>query len=390
MDIIEFVRADLTLDFWIASGLVLLLFVIQVLFYYIIYKKPYRYEQKRDKNENKFDDLPSVSVVIVSKNESENLANNLPLILEQDYPNFEVVVVNMGSTDETDILLEGLRLKYSNLYHTFVPSEAENVNEKKLALTLGIKAAHNDVLLFTEAYCKPVSNKWIEEFAVEFQKGKEIILGYNRVDIKKKFLTSQFVKYDNLIHQTKFLSMALWGSAYMGINRNLAYLKSVFFEEKGFSTVLIYDDGEDDLFINKIAKGRRVGVVVSENSMTTTDIVSKFSIWRSLKSKYLYSKKFYKGFQPSLFAFESLSKYLFYITSLAAIIYGVLFSNYLIVSVASLFLLLRFVIVLGVVNKLSGMFNKTRFHINLIFFEIFQPINNYKFRRRIKKRKRKR
>lgn len=388
MDLIKLISSDLSLTFWIIVGLLFVLFVFQLFYYIFILKKPYSYEYKRNMNVPNDSDFPSVSVVIVSKNESDNLANNLPSILDQDYPDFEVIVVNMGSTDETDMLLEGLSLKYSNLYHTFVPSEAENINEKKLALTLGIKAAKNDVLLFTEAYCQPVSNKWIQEYAQQFNNGYEIVLGFNRVDINKKFPMRRFIKFDNLIHHVKFLSLAILKKPFMGLNRNLAYKRSVFFDVKGFSSVLSFEDGEDDLFINRIAKGRKVGVVLSTESITKTEIVTNYSIWRNLKSKYLYSKRFYNGFSSKFFAFESFTKYLFYIASLLCIIYGVYFQNFSLVFISSMLFIVRFIIVLDTINKLNKIFDVNKIHINLILYELFQPLSNYKIRRRIKKRKR--
>lgn len=168
---------DFSIIDWIIVAALLLFFIIQLLFYFLLYKKPYSYQSKKGEATVSENDLPPVSVVIVSKNDSENLAKHLPAILNQEYPDFEVVVVNMGSTDETDMVLKRLEQSYDNLYHTYVPQEAEEWNEKKLALTLGIKAAKNNVLLFTEPYCRPVSNRWIKEFAAEFAEGKEVVLG---------------------------------------------------------------------------------------------------------------------------------------------------------------------------------------------------------------------
>ncbi len=392
MNLLETISSDLSPIFWLTTGLIILLFVIQVLFYLLVYKKPFSYERKRKRERDSYFsvELPSVSVVVVSKNESDNLARNLPSILNQNYHNFEVIVVNMGSTDETDMLLESLSLKYSNLYHTFVPSEAESINEKKLALTLGIKAASNEVLLFTEAYCKPISDKWIEEFAHEFVKGREVVLGYSGLEIERKFFMRGFVQYDNLIQHVKFLSMAIWKKPFMGINRNLAYLKSVFFEEKGFSSVLAFEDGEDDLFINNIRKNRNVGVVVSTDSMTKSDIVKNFATWKALNSKYLYSKKKYKGSSSLFFGFESFTMYLLYLTIVISIAYGIMFANYSIIFIASLFFIVRFIISLSVINKLSRVFDSDKTHLNLILFELFQRINSIRLRKSIKKRKGKR
>ncbi len=381
MDLSQFLNFDFSLPFWIISGAVLLFFLIQLVYYLWIYRKPFVYARKKDKSQVISENLPSVSVVIASKNESENLAKYLPAILEQDYPDFEVIVVNMGSTDETDVLLKAFNQKYTNLYHTYVPAEAENINEKKLALTLGIKAAKKDVVLFTEAYCVPVSDKWIQEFANEFSKGNDIVLGFCKLEIDKKMAMRKFILYDNMIHGIKYLSLAILGKPFMGIGRNLAYRKEIFFEEKGFSSILNIEGGEDDLFINRIAKKRKVGVAISPKSMTRSDVVNSFSTWRALKSKYHYTKQFYRGASSFIFGLETFSKFLFYLSVAVGIAYGIIFENRLLIALIGFFFIVRFIVQLIVVIKNSRLFGAGRYHINLLFFDIFQPFNNFTFRK---------
>lgn len=366
---------------WIIVGALLLFFVIQVLFYFLLYKKPYTYEERREKKNVTDIELPPVSVIIASKNESENLAKYLPSILEQDYPDYEVIVVNSGSTDETDVLLKGLEQTYKNLYHTYVPQEAEPINERKLALTIGIKAAKNDILLFTEAYCKPSSNKWIREFATVFAEGKEVVLGYCKLDIDKKIPMRRFIQYDNLIHSLKYLSMAIVHKPFMGIGRNMAYKKELFFKEKGFSPILNIDGGEDDLFINKISNGKNTGVVISTESMTESNVVDSFSTWRSLKSKYLYTKQFYSGFTPFIFGWETFSKYMFYAATVASVCWGAINKNYILLAAGILFFIIRYWFQLKIINRNSRLFQSGKYYFNLLFMDIFQPFNNLKFRR---------
>ena len=387
MEFLQSIGFNLSSEFWLILCVLGSLFIIQLLYYFMLYLKPYSYEKKRVKDKGDDVLLPPVSIVIASKNESENLLKNLPIILEQDYPNFEVIVINMGSTDETNDSLKQIGSKYPNLYHTFVPADAEDVNNKKLALTLGIKAAKSEYLLFTEAYCRPNSNKWIEEFAVEFLNGKDIVLGYNNLTINNRFLLSGFVKYDNLIHQVKFLSMAIIGKPFMGVGRNMAYKKSMFFEEKGFSSVLQYYDGEDDLFINKIAKSRSVGVAISNDSLTTTSIVDKYSVWKSLKSKYLISEKYYKGTASLFLGFDSFTKFFFKSVSVLSIIYGIIAQNYAIVALATLLLLLHFFIAFYVINKISKMLEDKKVNIGLVLYELFLPLCGYRFKRNGKRKR---
>ena len=387
MEFLQSIGFNLSSEFWLILCVLGSLFTIQLLYYFMLYLKPYSYEKKRVKDKGNDVLLPPVSIVIASKNESENLLKNLPIILEQDYPNFEVIVINMGSTDETNDSLKQIGSKYPNLYHTFVPADAEDVNNKKLALTLGIKAAKSEYLLFTEAYCRPNSNKWIEEFAVEFLNGKDIVLGYNNLTINNRFLLSGFVKYDNLIHQVKFLSMAIIGKPFMGVGRNMAYKKSMFFEEKGFSSVLQYYDGEDDLFINKIAKSRSVGVAISNDSLTTTSIVDKYSVWKALKSKYLISEKYYKGTASLFLGFDSFTKFFFKSVSVLSIMYGIIAQNYAIVALAALLLLLNFFIAFYVINKISKMLEDKKVNIGLVLYELFLPLCGYRFKRNGKRKR---
>jgi len=380
--------SGLTLTEWILGGLLLFFFFVQLLFFLVIYNKPWQHQKKQAVPAISDQELPPISVIIPSKNNSEELKQNLPFMLEQDYPVYEVIVVNSGSTDETDMVLKAAGLKYPHLYHTYVPAEADSVNEKKLALTIGIKAARYENLLFSEAYCKPCTRNWIKEYGKAFATGKEIILGFSRLHIDRKTGMHRFIRFDNLMHHLKFLSMALLGKPYMGIGRNMAYRKELFFRHKGFSSILHIDGGEDDLFINRIARGKATGVLLSPDSMTETHGIDNFFTWRSLKSKYLYSKQFYKGFPPHLFNLESMSRYLFFAALTATISLSLHTSSWILTGMALLLLLLRYSVVFTVLNRNSRLLDGVRYHIHLLLYDLFQPFNNFRFRRYANKRNR--
>src|SRR5690606_33347934 len=102
-----------------------------------------------------------VSVVIAARNEAANLEKNLPRILSQDHPDFEVIVANDCSYDRTEEVLKELQQGNPRLRIVSIPENDKYRHGKKFALTMGIKAASHDTLLFTDADCYPLSPNWI-------------------------------------------------------------------------------------------------------------------------------------------------------------------------------------------------------------------------------------
>jgi biofilm PGA synthesis N-glycosyltransferase PgaC len=175
-----------------------------------------------------------VSVIISARNEARNLTENLPYILQQNYPDYEVVVINDCSTDDSDLILQDIQREFAHLKIVTINEHVRFKTGKKFALTLGIKAAKNEHLLFTDADCKPATLNWITRMAAGFTGSVQIVLGYSPYTRTRNFL-NPFIRFETLKTAINYLSAALNGDAYMGIGRNLAYTKSLFFGAKGFA-----------------------------------------------------------------------------------------------------------------------------------------------------------
>ncbi len=215
-----------------------------------------------------------------------------------------------------------------------------------------------------------------------------MILGFCRLEIPKKTGLRGFMLYDNLIHHLKFLSMAILRKPFMGIGRNLAYKKELFFKNKGYSCILNREGGEDDLYINRIAPKQNTGVILSKESLTETDSVNHFATWRALKSGYLYSKQYYKGFSFRIFGLETFSKYVFYVLAICAISLGIVTGSYILMGFALLLFAVRYGVQWRVITLNSRLFGAGKYHINLPFYDIFQPLNNFRFRQYATRRNR--
>jgi glycosyltransferase involved in cell wall biosynthesis len=234
-----------------------------------------------------------VSVIICAKNEAENLQQNLPKFFAQQYPAFEIVVVNDCSVDESEEVLKIFSAKHSNLHVVNLKEEIIHEHDKKLALTLGIKGAKNELLLFTDADCEPKSDQWIMTMSRHFTGKTEIILGYGAYKKEKSFL-NKMIRFDTLFIALQYLSFAIVKNTYMGVGRNLAYRKSLFFANRGFANHYHIKSGDDDLFINQVATPGNTVIEVEENSHTLSEPKKTFSGWFAQKKRHVTTSVHYK------------------------------------------------------------------------------------------------
>ena len=358
-----------------------ILFLIQLLYYFCLYNRIHARSRAVKRSDIHFSqELPPLSVIIYAREEVENLRRNLPAVLEQDYPQFEVIVINDGNTDESEDYLTLQGEKYPNLYHSFVPSSSRYISRKKLAITLGIKASKYDWLVFTDANCLPESNQWLRTMARNFTSRAQIVLGYSGYERGKGWLHKR-VSFDNLFTSMRYLGYALAGKPYMGIGRNLAYRKELFFQQKGFSKYLNLQRGEDDLFINQLATPSNTRVETDINATTRINPVYRYKEWKEEKVSYMATARYYQGTQRYLLGFETFSRLLFYVSCIAGIASGVLNSHWLVAGIALLIWLLRFIMQIVVINQTAKeMGGNRKYYFSLPLFDLLQPIQSLNFK----------
>tara|TARA_B100000508_G_scaffold60116_1_gene46772 strand:- start:49330 stop:50460 length:1131 start_codon:yes stop_codon:yes gene_type:complete len=247
---------------------------------------------------------PNVTVIIAARNEEDNLFELLPSILTQDYPEYEVIVVNHQSVDDSSHILKALQREYKHLKVIELERNKHLAHGKKLPLTVAIKGAKYEHLLFTDADCKPKSKNWIRLMCGQFTHKKQLILGYAPY-LKKKGFTNRFIRLDTAMIGMNYLSFAKAGVPYMGVGRNLAYTKSLFHENSGFKSHYALQSGDDDLFVQEAAKNRNYGICVdpesfcySEPKLTWKDWVKQKTRHYTTTSRYTLIKKLLLGIYP--------------------------------------------------------------------------------------------
>ena len=253
------------------------------------------------------------SVIICAKNEEEHLAEFLPKVLEQDYPNFEVIVVNDCSWDHTENVIDEFAKIFPNLKKVSIKEDDHYKHGKKFAVLVGIKAAKNDCLVFTDADCYPASNQWLRGIVAAFGTGKEIVLGYGAYE-KSKGLLNKLIRFDTFVIAVQFLSAAIKNKAYMGVGRNLAYSRNLFFKQKGFATHYHIDSGDDDLFVNQAADEKNTGVIISPATLTYSKPEENFKSWTLQKARHLTTAPYYNLKTKMRLGLNYASLYVFYIS----------------------------------------------------------------------------
>ena len=314
--------------------------------------------------------LPAVSVIVCAHNEYDNLQDYLSILLEQDYPCYEVIVVDDSSEDGSDLLLERWSRQYGNLYHTFVPRGARVLSNKKLALTIGIKAAHHDYLLLTDADCRPESKHWIREMMKGFSNEQtELVLGFSPY-FEKKGLLNHIIGYDTLFNGLQYMGMARAGKPYMGVGRNLAYKRETFFSVGGFKGLLGNRAGDDDLFVNRIANAANTVVVNNPNSIVWSVPKTTWREWFHQKRRHLSVSPQYRTKSKIQLTLEPLSRGIFYSCVLASAIVG----SIELISIALALFLLRLLVQLIIINVSARRLNMRGYSLGLIAYDIILPL----------------
>lgn len=276
--------------------------IVLLAYYLLVFNKVSLFKPPAAKSTREY---PPVSVIICARNERENLEKFLPSVLDQDYPNFEVIVVDDGSWDGTDEFLEELDKLVPHLKVVTLNIEERFHRGKKFAITMGIKAAKHNRLLLTDADCQPATSQWIATMMNACTDKTDIVIGYS--PYKKGWAPlNWFIQFETLHTALQYLGHALNGMPYMGVGRNLSYTRELFFSRKGFARHQHLLSGDDDLFVNECASPNNTAVQIAKESFVETLPKKNFKRWWKQKSRHLSTGNHYKAkhkFWLGLYAF---------------------------------------------------------------------------------------
>lgn len=294
--------------FWLVAALV----VAQLLVWLVVYSRVV------------WGKLPSgkphqhpISVIIVGRNEAENWRTNLPLFCNQEYPNFEVVAVNDRSVDESEEVLEAMQKQFKHLKVVAVQENDKFWNGKKYGLTLGIKAASNELLLFSDADCKPSSAQWLAYLAQGFSKDRDVVLAHGALERTKGFVNA-LSRWETQRTALSYMGWSMLGMTYMGVGRNMGYKRELFYANRGFANHMNLPSGDDDLFINEVAKKRKVSIRLHPKAHTLSPTRTTFNSWIAQKTRHLSTSRYYKPVHKLILGSVTAVDFVFWPSLIAA------------------------------------------------------------------------
>ncbi len=341
-------------------------FFVQLFYYLFFYLRIKFYKEKSSSGKAQF----PISVIVCAKNEAKYLKEFLPGILTQNYPDYEVIVVNDGSNDDTEDILKIYKSEYPKLYVTTLPSTGKFKHSKKLAVSIGLKAAKNDWVLLIDADCKTVSENWISKMQEQFEEKADFVLGYGGYLGSKGFL-NKMIRFDTLFIALQYFTFAMAKLPYMGVGRNLAYRKQIFFSNKGFFRHLHLASGDDDLFVNDNATKSNVRIQLNPDTFTYSVPENEVKAWLYQKKRHLTTAKYYKFKHKIVLGFEIISRILFFISFVA----GMFFPKIILFIVLGF--LIRYLVQLIIFYFASFRFKEKGIFYLGIIFDFIIPIINF-------------
>ena len=358
---------SISFNFNQVSFIILIIFVaawlVQMLYHWITFRRLAFYK-KKEVNTN----YEPVSVIVCARNAYEYLLDLLPVALNQDYPEYELVIVNDCSDDQTEEHLKELARNNPKINFVNLTQHLNFFHGKKFPLSMGIKSAKYDLLLLTDADCVPTSDQWIKEMVGAYNKGTEIVVAYGPY-FERKGLLNKLIRFDTLYIAMQYMSLALAKKPYMGVGRNLSYRKSTFMKNKGFTSHYNIPSGDDDLFISQVANKRNTGVYIDAVNRVESEPKKTWKSWIRQKRRHYSTGTKYKSHTNRALGFLLGSRLAYYPTLIALLFmphaFNISIGNIYYYVIIGLFALIHYITMFIIYHKCAKQLGEK--HLGLAF-----------------------
>lgn len=321
-------------------------------------------------------ELPKATVIVYAKNAEQTISPWLKTVLSQDYPDFEVIVVNDASIDNTAEIVETLMENEPRLRYSFVPDSSRNVSRRKVALTIGAKGATGDVLVMVNAHSEIPSGEWLRRMAAPFaDSGVEVVLGASVYPFERQNGAGRWYReFDSLLTLSQWMGSALADAPYRGDAYSLAIRRSTFFDNNGFALTNRFVAGEDDIFINSIATAQNTRLAFRRDALVVRDLPqSEYPrLWLREKERYAFTARYLDTWALRRQALVSLCQWMVLGCGVAAAI--VAWPNLAAATVALLLLLFMWGYEICLYRRSAKLVGSVRLFWSVPLFLLFRPL----------------
>ncbi|MBD5241430.1 MAG: glycosyltransferase [Barnesiella sp.] len=279
--------------------------------------------KRKRKTEQNFD-YEGISIIVISGFHTDCLRACVENIYSQNTQQpVEIIIVNTNGEEHTEYAIKMLQADYPEIKHTFVPIQSRHLSKRKLAITLGIKAASYPIVLFTTANIIPKTEGWLESVMSRFKNGADIVIGTTVLrNVKTGETVGKIRAFDSVKALLRRIPAALKGSPVGADSANLAYRKKLFFNNKGFSDTLNLNYGDDDIFISEIAKNHRVAVDISKDSVLTLHEENPKQVYDIERKSRLFTQSKLRRTPFITSGIQDILWWVWLLSSIAAIFFG--------------------------------------------------------------------
>lgn len=293
--------------------------VVQLIYYFIVYGK---FAFHRKKSALSLREIP-LSVVIVVRDNASQVLQTLPKFLEQQYPNYEIVIVNDRSPDEQSIFaIKEYQKRFSNVKFVDLSDAVSTSRGRKMAVSMGIKCSTHGNIVITDPDCIPASEHWLSNLSQNIQGQKKIVLGYSTY-IKRRTPYNAFLHFDKLVDAVQYFSLSLFNSTYRGDFSNIVFMRNLFYQQKGFTSFNHLQWGEEDIFIHNVATPTNTAIEYSPDSAIISQNIPSYGYWRLHKISLFFTRKFNSLKNRTILSVYNITNLLFYVFLVFAILFNI-------------------------------------------------------------------
>lgn len=358
---------DIELTTIIIGCSVLLLSVVSS-FFSPFFRRPAVNDTLPDNNGAK-QEHPHISIVMSARNQGDVLKKNLPRFLEQDYPKdaFEVIVVNESSTDNTEDELKLLKAQHANLYTTFIPESSHYLSRRKLALTLGVKAAKNEWIVFVDAASQPVSSNWLTTLASYCNAENDIVCGYSNYDTETSKAYHRFRHLHTALYQMR---TAMRSQAYRYEGAQIAFRRQMFMQNNGFLKNLMYLRGEYDFIANEYSCEGRTAVMNAPDGILCQDAPTPRE-WKNSQLFYMETRRHLRRTLPwrVLHNTDTFMQHINWLAVMATLACSLLTSDYILTAAAAAAFIITALLRTTFIMKASDEYSERLPMLGVLFME---------------------